>query len=425
VQDQQVSVEAAEESQNGSGEAEDQALRPEPVLRVPEDLTPLPAVDLALPTLSLFSGVLGRRRARYKVAVLKTLQADGSGRWKIRRLQEVLHWLEPASTTELAAELRAAGVLAYDPVSGIYRLTTEARVVTAILDALTVPGLDPRRLIRFLSKAMSLALAAGAGEDAVFGQFASAVAILRSDLDELRGLIDDFSETALLAAAELVRAHVDDMRDLLEEHASFFAEHRHRTLYLDQEQEALDLVARLGSLSADVIAALTGRADQLMRGGLRIDRSDLREFTSRSSVGELGSIVEGLASVPPFVPWLLTGAAFDALEEALGRRPAEPPPLPEPMPLAREAPPPEDGRVEELVRELLALSGPATVAEIVVAEAWAASVSRHGALIEAYSRDGTTLPVPEHDEHAVDEPRRGGVWRVSRTTLRPRNGSGP
>ena len=80
------------------------------------------------------------------MAVLKTLQAEGSGRWKIRRLQEVLHWLEPASTTELAAELRAAGVLAYDPVSGIYRLTTEAHVVTAILDPLTVPGLDPRRL---------------------------------------------------------------------------------------------------------------------------------------------------------------------------------------------------------------------------------------------------------------------------------------
>ena len=60
----------------------------------------------------MFGDVVGRRRARYKIALLKTLQADGAGRWKIRRLQEVVHWLEPASVTELVAELKAVGVLA-------------------------------------------------------------------------------------------------------------------------------------------------------------------------------------------------------------------------------------------------------------------------------------------------------------------------
>jgi hypothetical protein len=38
---------------------------------------------------ALFGDVVGRRRARYKIALLKTLQADPAGRWKIRRLQEV------------------------------------------------------------------------------------------------------------------------------------------------------------------------------------------------------------------------------------------------------------------------------------------------------------------------------------------------
>jgi hypothetical protein len=72
----------------------------EPVLRVPEAQTPLPEVDKALPLLGMFADVVGRRRARYKVALLKMLQADGAGRWKIRRLQEVVHWLEPSSVTE-------------------------------------------------------------------------------------------------------------------------------------------------------------------------------------------------------------------------------------------------------------------------------------------------------------------------------------
>ena len=104
----------------------------EPVLRVPEAQTPLPEVDRALPLLAMFADVVGRRRARYKIALLKTLQADGAGRWKIRRLQEVVHWLEPSSVTELVADLKLAGILRQEPISGLYRLTASARVITAL-----------------------------------------------------------------------------------------------------------------------------------------------------------------------------------------------------------------------------------------------------------------------------------------------------
>lgn len=389
----------------------------EPVLRVPEELTPLPDVDPALPLFGAFAEILGRRRARYKVAFLKTLQADGSGRWKIRRLQEVVHWLEPASVTDLAGELRAAGVLSYDPVSGNYRLTSDARVVTAVLDALTVPGVEPRRLIRFLNKAMALAQAAGAGEEAVFGQFASAVAVLRSDWEELKALIDDRSQTALLEAAELVRAHVDDMRELLDEHEAFFASRRDETLFLGAEQEALDLIARLGALSADVIAALTERAEDHLRGGLVIDRSDLREFVASAPVSEVAALADGLAAPSPFVAWIDAEAAFAALEDASAHERPVPPPLPEPGTPRREPPLEPRDAASELAGELRDLTAPTTTAEIVVRDGWPTSVGRHSALVAAYARHGD-LPALEHTDE-VDEPHRNGVWRISRTTIRP------
>jgi hypothetical protein len=59
-------------------------------------------------------------------------------------------------------------------------------VVAALLGALTIPDVEPRRLIKALNKAMSLSLALGASEDIVFAQFASAVAQLRADWEELK-----------------------------------------------------------------------------------------------------------------------------------------------------------------------------------------------------------------------------------------------
>jgi hypothetical protein len=387
----------------------------EPVLRVPEALTPLPAVDRAMPLLAMFGDVVGRRRARYKIALLKTLQADPAGRWKIRCLQEVVHWLEPASVTELVAELKAVDVLAVQPVSGYYRLTASARVVTALLDAMTVPEVDPRSLIKFLNKAMALAQATGAGEDAVLRQFRSAVAVLRGDFEDLRRLIEDFSDRALLEAAELVRVHVDDMRDLLEEHEAFIATQRDHSQFLEVDQDALDLVARCGSLSAEIIEQLSGRADDRMRAGLRIDRADVRAFLADTDEHALASLVAGLAMPAPSVVALNAEALFAALGLSVNRVASRPPRLPAPVSPQRVAPERARDAGQRIRDELLALTDRESVADFTARDTWAASIGRHSALIDAYSRfDG--LPELEHHE-GIDQPGRGEVWRVSRTTI--------
>lgn len=61
-------------------EAEVVATGREPVLTVPEALTPLPAVDQATATFALFGGVIRGKRARYRIGVLKTLQSERSWR---------------------------------------------------------------------------------------------------------------------------------------------------------------------------------------------------------------------------------------------------------------------------------------------------------------------------------------------------------
>jgi hypothetical protein len=388
---------------------------PEPVLRVPEARTPLPAVDAAMPLFGVFAEVVGRRRARYKIALLKTLQADATGRWKIRRLQEIVHWLEPASVTDLVAELKASGVLSYEPVTAYYRLMPTARVVTALLDAMTIPEVDPRSLIKFLNKAMALAQAAGAGDDVVLRQFHSAIAVLKSDWDDLVRLLDDFSDEALLEAAELVRIHVDDMRELLDEHHTFFATQHEHALFLDADQEALDLVARLGTMSAEVIAAISGRADERMRAGMHVDRTDIREFALSQEESQLAALVAGLVAPPPYVVAVSAAAAFEALAEAIERKPSTPPPLPPPMALERRAPRSEPDAAQRMRDELRGLREPISVAALTARREWAESIGRHSALLDAYSRFDE-LPPLDHNE-GFDEPEDSEVWRVSKTTV--------
>jgi hypothetical protein len=387
----------------------------EPVLRAPEDLTPLPAVDAAMPLLGLFATVVGRKRARYKIALLKTLQEDGSGRWKIRRLQEIVHWLEPASVTDIVTELRGVDVLAYESVTGLYRLTPAARVVTALLDAMTIPEVHPRALIKFLNKAMALARAGGAGDDVVLRQFRSAIAVLRSDWEDLLRLIDDFSDTALLEAAELVRVHVDDMRDLLDEHQSFFATQHEHALFLDADQEALDLIARLGKLAAEVIEALSGRASSRMRAGLRVDRVDIREFLLAQTDEQLASLLADLALPAPFVVALSPAAAFEALAEASERVPSLPPPLPPASAPRRQRPERLPDPAESMREELGALSSSISVAALTVRATWQESIARHSALVDAYSRY-TGLPPLDHEQE-VETLADSEVWRVSKTTI--------
>ncbi|MFL5963792.1 MAG: hypothetical protein ACJ757_12955 [Gaiellaceae bacterium] len=409
-------VEPAKTEETEQDEAPADALY-EPRLLLAEERTPLPEVDRAMPFLSLFPAVAGGRRGRYKVALLKTLQTDGSGRWRIRQLQEAVGWLDPTAVAFLARELRADGVLDYDSRRAIYRLTPEARVLSAVVDALTLPEIDPRRLIKYLSVAISLSRISGR-EEAAVASFASAVATLRADLDDLERLIDDKSEGSLLEAAEQVRKHVGDMQELLLEHESFRLQHSGDARFMRLEQQALALIAELGGLAADVVAWLTGKADELMRGGARIDRGDIREFVAEAEPSRLAALVDALVAAPPFVPWLSATAAFRLLAEKVGQERPTPPPLPQPERLTREQPLHEPDATELLEIELVALDAPATAADVVIERDWPTAVARHNALVDAYTRRRVPLPELEFSLE-VEEPRRCGVARISKTTLRP------
>jgi hypothetical protein len=390
----------------------------EPILTVPEELTPLPAVDEAMAMISLFGGVVRGKRARYRIAVLKSLQGDGSWRWRIGRLQEIVHWLEPQSVTELTAELKEVGLLGYDPVTRYYRLGPEGRMVAALLGAMTVPQVERRRLIKAINKTMSLSLALGASDDIVFAQFRSAVSQLQEDWDELNALIEDMSRDALLAAAHLVQDHVEDMKELLTEHETFLAGRKQDTLYLDVEQEAFDLIFRLGKLAADVVETLSGRADELMRAGFHVDRGDIRQFIADVGEAALARLLADLVSPPPFVMRLSSQLAFDALEEAMGRKRTAPPPLPEPVVLERQQPPERIDEAAVIAAEARELHLLTPLADFVVRESWSTSIERHSVLIDAYSRY-QDMPLLEYEE-GFDTPRRNGVMRISRVDLKPR-----
>ena len=56
-----------------------------------------------------------------------------------------------------------------------------------------------------------------------YATFLSAIAILEFDYDELRRLLDDYSDESLLEAARMAESHVEDMRSLLDEQADMFA----------------------------------------------------------------------------------------------------------------------------------------------------------------------------------------------------------
>jgi hypothetical protein len=190
-------------------------------LTAPAERTSLPAIRRAMPILELFGKVVGRRHAVYKIALLKELQALGLGHWRLGEIKDAIWWLEPQAVTLLVGDLKDAAFLLHEPLRNEYRLTNEGRVVTAVLDALTMPEVEPRRMINYLSAAITMALAGGAGPEAALGSFASAIAILRDDLEELRRLAHDGSREALWEAAVLVQEHARDMDRLLTEHEEF------------------------------------------------------------------------------------------------------------------------------------------------------------------------------------------------------------
>ena len=120
-----------------SDEANPTADGHEPVLRVPEERTVLPDVDRAMPVLETISDAVSRKRGRFNVAVLKSLQESGTGRWKIKEIQDALDWLEPQSATDLVSGLRGDAVLRYDKLANRYSMPPEVRAASAVMDALT------------------------------------------------------------------------------------------------------------------------------------------------------------------------------------------------------------------------------------------------------------------------------------------------
>lgn len=390
----------------------------EPILRVPEERTPLPDVDRALPVLELVAAAVSRKRGRFNVAALKSLQESGNGRWKIKGIQGALDWLEPQSATDIVGALRASGMLHYDPLANRYSMPPDARAAAVVMDALTA-GVDPRRMIRFINKAMSLALAAGAGDEIVISQFRSAVAVLRSDLDELQNLLDDYSDRALREAADVINFHVEDMRDLLDEHEALIFRHRGEPELLHTEKEALGLVADLGNLCARVVGSVSHRADERMRSHALVDRADLRDFLLDATRDELATLVEGNCVLSPRLPWLPADELLAALEDAAGHHATPPPPLPEPEPLGREAPQPQPTETELMLDELARLSTQVSLRELVVRDSWGRAVRRSTALLDAHSRlEDERRPYME-DGGDCEDVSEAGVWRISATTIGP------
>jgi hypothetical protein len=164
---------------------------------------------------------------------------------------------------------------------------------------------------------------------------------------------------------------------------------------------------------------LAERAEQRMRGGVRVDRVDIREFLAEADdLRVLAGIVDGLAAPPPVLPSVDGGLALESLAFEVSRFRPVPPPLPEPEPVERLALPARYDPTSELAAELAALDDPTPVADVVVRESWTTAVHRHNALVDAYSRRTLRLPALEHED-ALDEPSRFGVWRISRSILRP------
>lgn len=388
----------------------------EPRLLVPKELTPLPLVEKALPVLDLFPGIVGRRQRIYKVALLRELQGLGSGRWKIRQIQEAIRWLERPFVAELVRDLREAGVLDRDE-RDYYRLTPEARLVTAMIGALTVPDVGPRWLIRRLNAVIELALAGEGGSDAAKDAVRSAVSALRLDRDDLLELHRDGSEAALLEAARLAQEHAGDMEDLLERHHNFVQQQSTDSAFFVLEQEALDLIARIARLTGETIALLSGRAEEVLRTA-GLDRDDIREFVRETEPLALAALLAGTLPLPPFVPFLRAELGFELFLEKLGHRRPVPPPMPPPRKLVRREPPLRVDPIVELEGELATLTTTTSVADLIVRERWEDAVRRQNALVCAYDRRRRTLPRIDYTGES-ENIRRGGVRRISRTLLHP------
>ena len=353
---------------------------------------PLPLVEQALPIVTMFAGLVGHGRlARYRVAMLRELAVLPRARLPIRAIHDSVPWMEQSSATRLVRDLRGAGLLAYDSRAETYQLTREARVVAAVCGALTTSGVDYTRIIKILAATMRLADAMNAPAQVAYATFLSAIAVLEFDYDELRRLLDDYSDESLLEAARMAESHVEDMRSLLDEQADMFARFHGDAQFLDHDQRAHHMIASLGHLAAEIESSLSRRAGMRMRGTLRVTREDLRDMTARSDTETLAALVSGSAQAPVFVPAPDTVAAFTALDEYLSRERRRPLPPPEPTDLRLDpADAPEADPADSAARALeeLVAAGDIGLHEWVVCGTWEGAVGRMIDAVEAWSRYG-------------------------------------
>jgi hypothetical protein len=299
--------------------------------------------------------------------------------------------------------------------------------VAAVCDALGVPAVRPGRVIKVLAATMALGEAAGRPADDAYGPILSAMAVLEADYDRISRLVDAHSEQELVEAAELARLHVADMTDLLEDHAETFGRFSVDPRYRGQAQRAAATVARLDLLASDVLAEISGRADDLGRGGLRFDRQDVRDLVARTDLGTLAGLVEASVRPPPAVPPVDSAAVVAVLDAYLERLTSGTPPLPPPTELPVE---PVPDSLPDLVRlaadalRWLAERDEGELADWVVGGTWDDATGRMVAAVEAWSRHGpagdASLPVELDAWPELEAVNRDGVGAVSRTLVRAR-----
>jgi hypothetical protein len=396
-----------------------------PALISPEELTPLPLIDQAMPTLMKFGKLVGRGPlARYRVALLRELAVQQSSRMRVRTIQESISWMEAASVTRLVQDLRNAGLLEYDAREDHYRLSREARLVAAICGALTTAAVDYSRIIKVLGATMRLGDAMNVPALAAYQTFLSAIAVLEYDHEELSRLLADQSRESLLEAARLAEGHARDMRTLLEEQEDMFARYSKEMDFLDLDHRAHDLVARLSGLAADVVTALSRSAAVRLRGSLRVDRDELRAMIAETPIEELTDLVAQGAIPPVFMQQVDAVVAFTALEEYLQRTRHEPPEIPDPVDIGVDEPPPPEGdpvRLAAAALEQLAEVGSRHVWDWVVKDSWTEALLRNVLVIEAWARFGSagdqSLRAELHADERLAAMQRGGVGWMSATRV--------
>ncbi|HEV8649676.1 MAG TPA: hypothetical protein VG276_09790 [Actinomycetes bacterium] len=393
----------------------------QPAAMQPEEATPPAGVDRALPLLGPFAALVGPDHERYKLAVLCALAQQPEASWRLHDAKEAVPWLEAESTARVVGELAGTGLLLPAPDgAGAWRLSDEAHVVAAVCSALSAPQFEHDRIVRVLAATVTLARAAGAPDEAAFGPFLAAAGVLERDLDAIERRIANGQEEALLEVAANARIHAADMAALLQQHAELFTG---AGGLADAWERAVAALSRLETLTDEVVATLSGKADDKVRRGPRSDRRSLRGLVAASDLATLAALA-GEASPPPAVAPTHPGAALAALDEHLGRPDPLPVPIPEPVSLPME--PPEDipdfTTLAAQALEWLAGRGEAVLTEWVVGGSWAEATGRMAAVVEAWSRHGPggdgTLRAELHASPALDAVGHDEVAAVSRTLVR-------